>query len=69
MVGGTALWFLTASIFLRITGATFALFGFLWFILILWVNTGAAAAWSLRREYRLIQRRQRALGKSPRTSA
>jgi hypothetical protein len=69
VVGGTALWHLAASIFLRAAGATFAVVGFFWLIFILWVNTGAAAAWSLWREHRWIQRRQKALRESSRTSA
>jgi hypothetical protein len=69
VVGGTALWVLAASIVLKVVGASFAVVGFYWFVFILWVNTGAATAWSLWREHRWIQRRQKALRKSQRTSA
>ena len=69
VVGGTALWFLAASIFLKITGVTFAVVGLLWCVCILWINTRAAAAWSVQREYRWIQKRRKDLGKFPRTSS
>jgi hypothetical protein len=61
LFGGAALWFFAAPIFLRIGGATLAVVGLFLLALMLWVNTGAAAAWSLRREHSLIQRRRRPL--------
>ena len=69
IVGGTALWLLGASIFLRVAGVTFAVVGLFSFMFILSVNSGAAAAWSLWREHRWIHRRQKAPGESSRTSA
>jgi hypothetical protein len=69
VAAGTILWFLAPWLVLKVTGASFVLVGLFFATWILWVNSGASAAWRLRREHRAIRKRQHALGQSPRTSA
>jgi len=67
--GGTALLLLAPWLLLRLAGATAAVVGLIFCSMILWVRSGAAASWSLRREYRSIRKRQSELTQSARTSA
>ena len=69
IVAGSVLWFLTPWLLLKAAGATFAVVGLFFATWILWINSGAASAWQLRREHRAIRKRQQALRQSPRTSA
>lgn len=53
---GTALLILAPWLLLKVTGATIGSIGLFFLILIVWVNSGAAAAWSSRRDPRALRR-------------
>ena len=60
LAGGAALFFLAPWILLRASGATLAAIGLFFSFLIVWIHSGAAAAWSSRREYRAIEKHRNA---------
>jgi len=67
--GGTALVLFAPWLLLRVAGATAAVVGLIFCSMILWVRSGAAALWSLRREHRSIRKRRSAATRSARPSA
>ncbi len=69
LVGGAAAVLFAPWLLLRVFGASLAVAGLFYWLLVLWVYSGANAWWSLRQGSRRIRRRQRELARSARPSA